>query len=67
MPEERTGPNPGPPTAASVVVSLLLVVAAIATMALFAIPLHNAWFWPTAGVLAVTAGLAIAIPLKRKP
>ena len=44
----------------------MLVVAAIATMALFAVPLQSRWFWPTAGVLAVAAGLAMVIPLKRK-
>ena len=60
-------PVPQPPlTAASVIISLLLLIATMATVALFAIPLHNAWFWPMAGVLAISAGLAMVIPLKRK-
>ncbi len=58
--------SPTPPSATSIIISLLLLIAAIATMALFAIPLHNAWFWPTAGVLAISAGLAMLIPLKPK-
>ena len=65
MRDETPAPRP-PLTAASVIISLLLLIATISTMALFAIPLHNIWFWPTAGVLAISAALAMLIPLKRK-
>ena len=65
MRDETPAPRP-PLTAASVIISLLLLIAAIATIALFVIPLHNAWFWPTAGVLAISAAVAMLIPLKRK-
>jgi fatty acid desaturase len=61
MPEPST-----PPLLPSIAITLLLVIAALATMGLFAIPLHSQWFWPTAGVLAASAGLAMAIPLKSK-
>ena len=65
MRDETPAPRP-PLTAASVIISLLLLIATISTMALFAIPLHNTWFWPMAGVLAISAGMAMVIPLKRK-
>jgi hypothetical protein len=62
-----SAPDPPPtPTAASVVITLLILLAAATTVALFAIPLRNPWFWPTAGVLALSAGLALVIPLKKR-
>jgi hypothetical protein len=59
-------PNPSTPTLAAVAVTLLIILAALGTIALFAIPTQSQWFWPTAGALALTAGLALAIPLKHK-
>ena len=59
-------PTPTRPSAASIIVSLLILLAAIATIALFAIPTNSPWFWPTAGVLATSIALGLLIPLKHK-
>ncbi len=66
--EPESGPqDPGqrsPPTAAAVLVTLLIFLAAVATIALFVIPIGNPWFWPTGGVLAISIGLGLLIPLR---
>ena len=68
MPPDPGPHNSGPsaPTLASIAITFMVLVAAAATIALFMIPVGNAWFWPTLGVLVVSAGLALAIPLKKR-
>jgi len=64
--------DPGPqdpvpptrPTPAAILVTLLILIAAAATIALFIVPIGNPWFWPTAAVLAAAIGLGLVIPLR---
>ncbi len=51
------------PTIASMVVTVLILIAVAATVLLFALPGTHPWFWPIAGVLAAAIALGILIPL----
>lgn len=54
------------PSLASVLVTMLLLVACGAMVALFLIPNASPWFWPTAGLAACSGILAMLVPLGRK-
>lgn len=62
MPEQP--PQPFRPTFGHIVATCSILVAAIAVLALFMIPVQNAWFWPVAGVFGVATALALLVPLK---
>jgi hypothetical protein len=53
-----------PPTFASVIITLLILLATVLTAAIFVVPLQSSWFWPIAGLLAGTIALALIIPLR---
>lgn len=55
-----------PPMTPSVIVSILILLAAAGVVAMFIIPLTNQWFWPVAGAVCTTIALAWLIPLRTK-